>query len=80
MYVSFVYLGHYYRDVLKNLPKARRCYEKAYQLSMNLDEIAEALSDIYRQLDCQVCILSSYFSKEFKELEKWRMQYNANRH
>lgn len=55
VYVSFVYLGHYYRDVAKNLQKARRCYEKAYQLSMNLDEIAEALSDIYRQLDCQVC-------------------------
>ncbi|XP_014670150.1 PREDICTED: tetratricopeptide repeat protein 37-like isoform X2 [Priapulus caudatus] len=48
-YGNFLYLGHFYAEVVKDLNKARRCYQKAYDLNKQSEDAAIALSDTYRR-------------------------------
>ncbi|TRY80081.1 hypothetical protein TCAL_09328 [Tigriopus californicus] len=46
--VPFLYLGHHYRKQ-GDLDKARKCYQKSFQLNTYSEEAGAALSDIYRE-------------------------------
>ncbi|XP_063225938.1 superkiller complex protein 3 [Bacillus rossius redtenbacheri] len=48
-YICYLYLGHHYKHGDSDLDKARRCYQKAFQLNPSSMEAGESLSDIYRQ-------------------------------
>lgn len=58
IYSSFLQLGNYYRDVNNDLEKARRCYQKAFQLNPRSGETGISLSDVYRKLNCRVSIIN----------------------
>nr|CAD7400214.1 unnamed protein product [Timema poppensis] len=47
-YVCYLYLGHYYSLNGKDLDKARRCYQKSFQLNSQCVEAGVKLCDIYR--------------------------------
>nr|CAD7589451.1 unnamed protein product [Timema genevievae] len=47
-YVCYLYLGHYYSLDGKDLDKARRCYQKSFQLNSQCVEAGVKLCDIYR--------------------------------
>lgn len=51
---NFLYLGHCYRYMIQDLDKARRCYQKAFQLNPKNAEAGMCLSDIYRNLKKEV--------------------------
>nr|CAB3267341.1 tetratricopeptide repeat protein 37-like [Phallusia mammillata] len=42
---TFLYLGHYYRDIGSNNSKAKKCYQKAYTLDPGNEEAGSALAD-----------------------------------
>ncbi|KAH9524909.1 Tetratricopeptide repeat protein 37 [Bulinus truncatus] len=42
---SFLYLGYYYRDILHDKNKARKCFQKAYDLNPSSAEAGSALVD-----------------------------------
>ncbi|XP_031551877.1 tetratricopeptide repeat protein 37-like isoform X1 [Actinia tenebrosa] len=47
---TFLYLGHYYHEVQKDLSKACRCYQKAYDLEPQCDEAGSHLGDMLTEL------------------------------
>ncbi|GLH08653.1 Tetratricopeptide repeat protein 37 [Gryllus bimaculatus] len=47
-YENFVYLGKCYSLGARDVDKARRCYQKAFQLNQRSEEAGAGLSDIYR--------------------------------
>lgn len=47
-YLTFLHLGHCYKDLLNDLEKARRCYQKAFQLNPGCPEVGPCLSNVYR--------------------------------
>ncbi|KAK6642788.1 hypothetical protein RUM43_004290 [Polyplax serrata] len=49
-YLNFFYLGQCYSSMVKDLEKARRCYQKAFQLNPSSAEVGRHLSDMYRIL------------------------------
>ncbi|KAL0279062.1 UNVERIFIED_CONTAM: hypothetical protein PYX00_000699 [Menopon gallinae] len=49
-YLSFLHLGHCYKDLYNDLEKSRRCYQKAFQLNPGCPEIGPCLSEVYRLL------------------------------
>jgi len=51
---SFLYLGHYYLKVLKDVSKASRCYQKAFDLDPNCDDVGIALGDSLMELGEEV--------------------------
>lgn len=53
-YLNFLYLGHCYKNMVKDIDKARRCYQKAFQLNPNSQEAGKQLSDLYRILGKEV--------------------------
>ncbi|KAF9395270.1 Superkiller protein 3 [Podila verticillata] len=42
---AFCYLGHYYREVIKDGPRAKKCYERAFSLDPREGEAGLHLSD-----------------------------------
>lgn len=50
---TFLYLGHFYRYNIRDLEKARKCYEKAKNLNQNNNEILKNLSEVYLKLGLQ---------------------------
>ncbi|KAL9987357.1 hypothetical protein ACROYT_G001647 [Oculina patagonica] len=57
---SFLYLGHYYLKVLKDVSKASRCYQKAFDLDPNSDNAGTALGDSLMELEDEVAALNLY--------------------
>ncbi|XP_044163899.1 tetratricopeptide repeat protein 37-like [Acropora millepora] len=57
---SFLYLGHYYLKVLKDMSKACRCYQKAFDLDPNSDDAGTALGDSLTELGDEVAALNLY--------------------
>lgn len=55
-YLNFLYLGHCYLKMVGDLEKARRCYQKAFQLNPTSAEVGSHLSDIYQILGKKVII------------------------
>lgn len=47
---TFLYLGHFYRYIIKDLEKSKKCYEKANNLKKNDSEIVKNLSEVYSNL------------------------------
>ncbi|XP_067002861.1 tetratricopeptide repeat protein 37 [Anabrus simplex] len=73
-YTCFVYLGHYYRHIGQDLDKARRCYQKAFQLNARDEEAGAGLSDIYRiqkHTELNVQLLSYVTQKYGPIAAKW---------
>ncbi|XP_066273178.1 tetratricopeptide repeat protein 37-like [Branchiostoma lanceolatum] len=42
---TFLYLGHYYRDVARDVQRAKRCYQKAFDLDQSSEEAGAAFGD-----------------------------------
>ncbi|CAH3018534.1 unnamed protein product [Porites evermanni] len=57
---SFLYLGHYYLKVLKDISKASRCYQKAFDLDPSCDDAGIALGDSLMELGQEVAALNLY--------------------
>lgn len=51
---NFLYLGHCYKNMMTDFDKARRCYQKAFQLNPKCIEAGMCLSDVYRVLSKEV--------------------------
>ncbi|CAL1530763.1 unnamed protein product [Lymnaea stagnalis] len=51
---SFLYLGYFYKDIQQNLVKAKRCFQKAYDLNPGSDQSGCALVDILVELEEEV--------------------------
>uniref|UniRef100_A0A8C4E6U4 SKI3 subunit of superkiller complex n=1 Tax=Dicentrarchus labrax TaxID=13489 RepID=A0A8C4E6U4_DICLA len=70
----FRYLGHYYREVVKDLGRARGCYKKAFELD-NDDEVSGAASvDLSMEqddMDTALAILQSVIEKATPGSAKW---------
>lgn len=49
LYKVFSRLGDYYRDIVHDVEKAVKCYQKAFRISPQSDEVGIALSDIYKK-------------------------------
>ena len=45
------YLGHYYREVAKDLAKAKNCYEETLLLDPQNTAVAHALTQVNRSLN-----------------------------
>ncbi|XP_046996555.1 tetratricopeptide repeat protein 37 [Schistocerca americana] len=73
-YYCFVYLGRYYSLNDKDLDKARRCYQKAFQLNPRGDEAGIGLSDTYRRqkyVDLNLQLLNYITEKAGPGGAKW---------
>ncbi|XP_068693840.1 tetratricopeptide repeat protein 37-like isoform X1 [Montipora foliosa] len=57
---SFLYLGHYYLKVLKDVSKASRCYQKAFDLDPDSEDAGAALGDSLTELGEEVAALNLY--------------------
>nr|XP_058948066.1 tetratricopeptide repeat protein 37-like [Pocillopora verrucosa] len=57
---TFLYLGHYYRGVLKDLSKASRCYQKAFDLDPSSVVAGIALGDSLMEVGNEVAALNLY--------------------
>ncbi|XP_020629532.1 tetratricopeptide repeat protein 37-like isoform X2 [Orbicella faveolata] len=57
---SFLYLGHYHLKVLKDVSKASRCYQKAFDLDPNSNAAGIALGDSLMELEDEVAALNLY--------------------
>ena len=53
--LAFLYIGHYYKMV-NNFDKAKKCYEKAFNINPYQADISMSLSDIYRTVGEHVCL------------------------
>ncbi|XP_035667182.1 tetratricopeptide repeat protein 37-like isoform X1 [Branchiostoma floridae] len=42
---TFLYLGHYYRDVAGDVQRSKRCYQKAFDLDQSSEEAGAAFGD-----------------------------------
>lgn len=76
---TFLYIGHYYRDVMKNSAKALRCYEKAYSLGSKDEETGSALADQYISEGMNACTRFFFFlnRKLFLLILTW-LNFTAN--
>ncbi|XP_012943920.1 tetratricopeptide repeat protein 37 isoform X2 [Aplysia californica] len=73
-YESFLYIGHFYKLVQGDAVKARRCYQKAYDLSGGKDEPGSALVDTLMELGEEsqsIKILENVTAKAAAGCAKW---------
>nr|XP_006811551.1 PREDICTED: tetratricopeptide repeat protein 37-like [Saccoglossus kowalevskii] len=59
---TFLYLGYYYENVTGDIKKAKRCYQKSFDLDRRNDEAGAALGDALISLDEQESALQLYTS------------------
>ncbi|RMX42608.1 hypothetical protein pdam_00013366 [Pocillopora damicornis] len=57
---TFLYLGHYYHGVLKDLSKASRCYQKAFDLDPSSVVAGIALGDSLMEVGNEAAALNLY--------------------
>ncbi|XP_035514221.1 tetratricopeptide repeat protein 37 [Morone saxatilis] len=70
----FRYLGHYYREVVKDLGRARGCYKKAFELDNDDEESGAASVDLSMEqddMDTALAILQSVIEKATPGSAKW---------
>lgn len=70
---TFLYLGHFYNSYKNDLSKAKKCYEKAYNLSPMDLNIAKHLSETYIKLqdkEADFELLNS-LTKNVSTIETW---------
>ncbi|KAI8480965.1 Tetratricopeptide repeat protein 37 [Branchiostoma belcheri] len=59
---TFLYLGHYYRDVAGDVQRAKRCYQKAFDLDQTSEEAGAAFGDACIDLGEEEAGLKLYLS------------------
>ncbi|EDV26404.1 uncharacterized protein TRIADDRAFT_54351 [Trichoplax adhaerens] len=64
---TFHYLGLYYKSIAKDIHRARKCFEKAYDLDKNHDEAAMMLADT-----CTITGDNEAAVKIYKSVTEWR--------
>lgn len=70
---TFLYLGNFYKQCNNDLEKAKKCYEKAYNIKPHGKDIAINLSEVYATLDLSTLhydLLISLETTEFKD-QSW---------
>ncbi|ELT99404.1 hypothetical protein CAPTEDRAFT_188519 [Capitella teleta] len=73
-YEVFLLLGHYYKKLIKDPQKARRCYQKAHDLNPTDEESGCSLVDALNELDEQeaaVSVLTAVVSGAASGGAKW---------
>ncbi|XP_070543416.1 tetratricopeptide repeat protein 37-like [Ptychodera flava] len=59
---SFLYLGYYYQEIAADINKAKKCYQKTFDLDSRNDEAGAALGDALIALDEEESALTLYNS------------------
>lgn len=70
----FRYLGHYYREVAKDLGRARGCYKKAFEIDNDDTESGAASVDLsmeHNDMETALAILQSVIEKATPGSAKW---------
>ncbi|XP_067885819.1 superkiller complex protein 3 [Heterodontus francisci] len=71
---TFCYLGHYYRDIVQDISRARGCYKKAFELNNSDEEAGAAAVDLSVELgdmETALAILRTVTDQSSAGTAKW---------